>query len=120
MFEYDKQGRIVYGEFSNGYWFRKQFNKDGQLVAFRNSQGYWEGYTYNKFGKESGYQNSRGKSRVSLYHEDGTLYSTVDENNEVIAGKIPTTKFEQFKKLRNEHRRQSMDIMWFLNNHLDL
>ena len=38
-YEYDAKGNKIYFENSDGYWFKKEFDAKGNLIYFENSQG---------------------------------------------------------------------------------
>jgi hypothetical protein len=36
----DKNGNIIYREYSNGYWVKREYDDQGKEIRFENSDGY--------------------------------------------------------------------------------
>ena len=56
----DKNGKLIYREYSNGYWFKHEYNDEGNLIRCENSNGYWSKREYDEQGNRIRYENSDG------------------------------------------------------------
>ena len=55
---YDSEGREVYYENSNEYWYRYEHNSEGRVTYYENSNGYWYRYDHDSEGRVTYYENS--------------------------------------------------------------
>jgi hypothetical protein len=81
----DKNGKLIYLETSNGYWFKSEYDDKGNPIRFENSYGYWSKSEYDEQGKEIRFENSigeiidkRSKPMIELTLEDITKMKGVD------------------------------------------
>jgi uncharacterized protein RhaS with RHS repeats len=37
--EYDEKGNLIYGENSNGYWTKREYDEKGNMIYFEDSEG---------------------------------------------------------------------------------
>ena len=56
----DKNGNLIYREFSNGIWGKYERNSQGRLIYYEGSNGYWVKYERNSQGKVIYYEDSDG------------------------------------------------------------
>ena len=56
----DKNGNLIYREFSNGIWGKYERNSQGRLIYYEGSNGYWEKREWDSQGKEIYYEDSDG------------------------------------------------------------
>jgi hypothetical protein len=56
----DKNDHRFYGEDSDGYWFKSEFDSNGDVIYFEDSSGYWSKREYNSEEKLIYYENSDG------------------------------------------------------------
>jgi len=56
----DKNGNLIYREFSNGVWGKYERNSQGRLIYYEGSNGYWEKREWDSQGKEIYYEDSDG------------------------------------------------------------
>ena len=56
----DKNGKQIYYEDSNGFWYKRQYDQKGNRIYYEYSTGFWEKYQYDQNGKEIYYENSTG------------------------------------------------------------
>ena len=56
----DKNGKVIYREWSNGYWQKREYGANGKETRFDDSHGYWQKREYNADGKETKYETSTG------------------------------------------------------------
>ena len=47
--EYDLNNNLSYYEQSNGYWVKYEFNSSGNLIYYKDSRKYWVKYDYNHY-----------------------------------------------------------------------
>jgi hypothetical protein len=82
----DKNGNLIYREFSNGIWGKYERNSQGRLIYYEGSNGYWEKREWDSQGKEIYYEDS-----------DGTLK---DNRPKTCEGKIVEIGGEKFKLVK--------------------
>ena len=58
---YDKKGRKIYWENSDGFWIKREYDEQGNLTYVKNSKGYWSKREYNDNGNEIYYEDSNGE-----------------------------------------------------------
>ena len=61
--ERDANGKKIYGEHSDGYWWKSEFDANGNQIYCRNSNGYWQKWEYDADGKEIYYGDPDGVIR---------------------------------------------------------
>jgi len=58
---YDSNGKLIYYEYSDGYWCKKEFDANGNLIYYEDSYGYWYKKEFDSNGNKIYYENSYGK-----------------------------------------------------------
>jgi hypothetical protein len=61
LYLYDSNGNCIYHEYSDGYWYKREFDVNGNRIYFESSSGYWSKYEYDSNKKQIYYENSNGK-----------------------------------------------------------
>ena len=56
----DKNGNLIYREFSNGYCGKYERNSQGKLIYYEDSNGYWEKNEWDSQGNSIYYEDSKG------------------------------------------------------------
>ena len=56
----DNNGKEIYSEASNGYWWKRKYDDNGNRIYYEISDGHWWKYEYDDKGKEIYYENSEG------------------------------------------------------------
>jgi hypothetical protein len=46
----DKNGKLIYWEYSDGWWVKKEYDSDGVQIYYEDSWGYWEKREYDSDG----------------------------------------------------------------------
>ena len=77
---FDSNGNILYYEYSNGYWTKREYNSNGNLIYREDSDGSWVRYKYDRNGNKIYYEDSTGlwfkkeydTNNNKIYHEDST------------------------------------------------
>jgi hypothetical protein len=59
----DEKGNQTYYEYSNGFWYRYEYDKDGNKTYYENSDGFWSRCEYDKDGNQTYYENSDGTKK---------------------------------------------------------
>lgn len=59
--EYDSKGNIIYFEDSNRFWKKWEYDSEGNQIYWENSNGYWAKYEYNSQGNKIYFENSDGE-----------------------------------------------------------
>ena len=57
----DKNGNLIYLEFSDGLWEKREYDSQGRQIYYENSGGFWEKCEYDSKGNEIYYENSIGE-----------------------------------------------------------
>jgi hypothetical protein len=57
----DKNGKEIYREYSDGYWFKHEYDDKGKEIRYENSTGLWIKREYDDKGNEIYYENSSGE-----------------------------------------------------------
>ncbi len=57
----NKNGNKIYYEYSNGYWYKNEYDSNGNDIYYENSDGYWSKREYDSNGNEIYYENSDGE-----------------------------------------------------------
>ena len=58
---YDKKGRRIYYENSDGYWRKWEYDSNGKVIYSENGDGDWYKYEYDTNGKVIYSENSNGE-----------------------------------------------------------
>ena len=54
------QGKIIYNEYSNGNWWKAEYNTNGNETRFDDSKGYWSKREYDANGNQTRFEDSYG------------------------------------------------------------
>ena len=79
----DKNGKEIYSEASNGYWWKRKYDDNGNRIYYEISDGHWWKYEYDDKGKEIYYENSNGliidnrPKQDKIIEIDGVKYKLV-------------------------------------------
>ena len=56
----DKNGKVIYCEYSNRYWYRWEYDSNGKEIYSEDSDEYWEKREFNSNGNRIYYENCDG------------------------------------------------------------
>ena len=56
----DKNGKEIYREYSDGYWFKREYDDKGKEIRYENSNGSWCKWEYDDKGNLIYSENSDG------------------------------------------------------------
>jgi hypothetical protein len=56
----DKNGKPIYSEYSDGYWFKHEYDDKGKEIRYENSTGLWIKREYDDEGNVIYYEDSNG------------------------------------------------------------
>ena len=59
----DEDGKNVYTEYIDGFWYKTEYDDNGNETYYENSDGGWVKWEYDENGNEIYYENSRGEIR---------------------------------------------------------
>jgi hypothetical protein len=59
----DKNDKLIYYEYSNGYWAKWERDSQGNEIYYEHSSGFWAKREYDSKGKEIYFENSDGTIR---------------------------------------------------------
>ena len=86
----DIKGKTIYYEFSNGFWFKKEFDAKGNRIYYEDSNGYWEKQEFDANGIEIYYEDSKGYWEKQEFDANGkTIY--YENSNGTITDNRPKT-----------------------------
>ena len=57
---FDSNGNILYYEYSNGYWTKREYNSNGKVIYYEDSNGDWTKREYDTNGNIIYFENSDG------------------------------------------------------------
>ena len=57
---FDEKGNLIYREYSNGHWAKKEYDSKGNRIYYEDSDGDWVKSEYDKNGNELYYEDSGG------------------------------------------------------------
>jgi len=57
---YDKQGNIIYREYSDGNWVKYEYDNNGNNIYYEDSDGHWVKYEYDNNGNNIYRETSNG------------------------------------------------------------
>ena len=103
----DKNGKEIYYEDSNGFWYKQEFDSNSNLTHYKNSDGFWVKREYNSNGNETYHENSNGfwvkkefdsnGNRTYFENSDGVIKGTKHNNTTNLDGKTVTIENVDYK-----------------------
>ncbi len=57
---YDINGNLIYSEYNDGSWVKREYDTNGNTIYYENSRGYWVKQEYDTNGNVIYRENSRG------------------------------------------------------------
>jgi hypothetical protein len=60
LYLYDSNGKEIYYEEADGYWYKREYDTNGNIIYYDDSYGNWEKHEYDTNGKEIYYEDSDG------------------------------------------------------------
>ena len=60
LFLYNSNGKEIYYEDSDGYWYKREFDSNGNTIYYEDSDRYWIKRDYDDNGNEIYYERSDG------------------------------------------------------------
>jgi len=76
----DRNGKIIYSEYSNGYWLKFEYDSQGNLIYSENSDGYWKKWEYNSGANCIYWEDSNGYWTKYEYDSGGNCIYWRDSN----------------------------------------
>jgi hypothetical protein len=58
--EYDESGKMIYNEYTSGYWTKRKYDSFGNEIYFEDSVRYWEKKEYDASGNIIYHETSEG------------------------------------------------------------
>ena len=55
---FDEKGNLIYCEFSNGHWVKREYDENDNQIYYEDSEGGWVKIEYDKNGNEVYYKDS--------------------------------------------------------------
>ena len=56
----DRRGNIIYKEYKEGFWVKREFDSENRELHFQRSDNYWVKWEYDEEGEEIYYEDSNG------------------------------------------------------------
>ena len=86
----DADGKETYFEYSDNYWFRKEYDSNGNQTYYENSNNYWTKREYDSNGKVTYFEDSDNYWYKKEYNSDGNM--TYFENSDGDKNGTPKSK----------------------------
>ena len=83
----DKNGKLIYFEYSDGYWSKREYDDKGKEIRYENSDGYWIKREYNYQGNEIRFEDSDGLWNKWEYDDQGNLIYSEDSDGYIVDGR---------------------------------
>ena len=58
---YDKNDKLIYLEFTSGFWEKREYDQISRQLYSENSNGFWEKWEWDSQGRLIYFENSNGK-----------------------------------------------------------
>lgn len=71
---YNKDGKLIYNENSDGFWFKKEYNDNGYEIYHETSKGYWYRRDVTSDGRQTYYYNSNNIWSKKEYNGEEIIY----------------------------------------------
>jgi len=68
---YNTNGKLIYHEDSNGYWYKREYDSNGKVIYYEDSDGYWNKSEYDQYGNNIYSENSDGDWYKREYDDNG-------------------------------------------------
>tara|TARA_R110002012_G_scaffold224504_1_gene396501 strand:+ start:446 stop:832 length:387 start_codon:yes stop_codon:yes gene_type:complete len=90
----DKNGKMTYREFSDGCWWKYEYDYKGRITYCENDTGYWEKTEYDSKRNITYSEYSNGKWYKTGFNEKGDVIYLEDSKNGVTLDYRPKSKCE--------------------------
>ncbi len=70
----DKNGKEIYYESANGYWWKAEYTDSGKELYYEDSTGFWQKRNYDSKGNRIYFENSDGRWLRQEYNGDEQIY----------------------------------------------
>jgi len=79
----DKNGNVIYCEYSNGCWYRWEYDSNGKVAYFENYKGHWYKKEYDSNGNVIYCEYSYGYWCKCEYDSNGNRIYSEDSNGHI-------------------------------------
>ena len=84
----DKNGKGIYYEHSDGYWWKREYDANGNEIYYENADGFWWKSEHDANGNQIYFEDSNGYWRKSEHDSNGKeIY--LENSNRVITDNRP-------------------------------
>ena len=80
----DKKGNLIYGEWEDGFWERRERDANGNLIYHEDSDEYWEKTEWDANGNKTYCEDSTGFWEKTEYNSDGREIYFENSEGEII------------------------------------
>ena len=75
----DSKGKEIYREYSNGFWYKSEYDSNGNEIYCENSKGSWYKREYDKNGNQTYRENSDGYIEYNRKIPEYTMEELVEK-----------------------------------------
>jgi hypothetical protein len=61
LYLYNSNGKLIYCEYSKGYWYKQDYDSNNNCIYYENSDGYWYKREYDSNNNRIYFESSDGK-----------------------------------------------------------
>ena len=87
LYLYDSNGKEIYYENSDGYWFKRDYDSNGNEIYFEDSDGYWIKRDYDSNGNETYCEDSYGYWIKYDYDDNGNQIYYENSDGKIIGNR---------------------------------
>ena len=80
----DKNGNLIYYQFSDGYWYKRECDSNGKEIYYENSDGFWHKRKYDSNGNQIYFENSKGYWYKNEYDSNGNVIYVENSDGKII------------------------------------
>ena len=81
---HNDKGKEIYLEYSDGYWYKREYDDKGDVIYFESSTGYWTKCEQDDQGNQIYYENSDGYWNKFEYDEQGHVIYFENSNGLIV------------------------------------
>ena len=115
---HNEDGKELYYEDSEGYWFKREYDSENRLTYYQDSCGSWQKKERNPSGQISCYEDSSGywykkefdANNQTIYFEDSSGHSVEQEYDSVDKDKVIYYKNSKGRTFDYREKRIEMTI----------
>ena len=79
-----KNGKIIYSEFSDGYWKKRKYDSKCNLIYYEDSTGFWTKREYDSQSNQIYFEDSSGYWAKWEYDSEGDVMYYEDSDGQIV------------------------------------